>query len=71
MIAPNTRPEYLPIMRKALAVVTQEGGITSHAAIVSRELGIPAVVGVQGILDKLKDGDRVEVNANSGIVKII
>jgi pyruvate,water dikinase len=58
-------------MRKALAVVTQEGGITSHAAIVSRELGIPAVVGVQGILDKLKDGDRVEVNANSGIVKII
>lgn len=71
LVAPNTRPEYVPLMRKAGAVITEEGGVTSHAAIVSRELGIPAVVGVQGILDKLKDGDRVEVDANSGVVKII
>lgn len=69
LVAPNTRPEYVPIMKKAAAIVTEEGGITSHAAIVSRELKIPAVVGVQGVLDALKDGDRVEVDANHGVVK--
>ena len=56
-------------MRLASAIVTEEGGITSHAAIVSRELKIPAVVGVQGILDAVKDGDTVEVDAVHGVVK--
>lgn len=51
------------------AIVTEEGGITSHAAIVSRELKIPSVVGVQGVLDVTKDGDLVEVDANEGIVR--
>ncbi|KKU48034.1 hypothetical protein A3H10_01125 [Candidatus Uhrbacteria bacterium RIFCSPLOWO2_12_FULL_46_10] len=69
LIAPNTRPEYVPIMKIAGAIVTEEGGITSHAAIVSRELKIPAVVGVQGILDAVKDGDMVEVDANNGVVR--
>ena len=69
LIAPNTRPEYVTIMRLASAIVTEEGGITSHAAIVSRELKIPAVVGVQGILDAVKDGDTVEVDAVHGVVK--
>ena len=69
LIAPNTRPEYVPIMKIAGAIVTEEGGITSHAAIVSRELKIPAVVGVQGILDAVKDGDLVEVDATHGVVR--
>ncbi len=69
LLAPNTRPEYVPIMKKASAIVTEEGGITSHAAIVSRELSIPAVVGVQGVLDVIRDGDRIEVDANSGTVR--
>src|SRR4030042_5937152 len=57
LIAPNTRPEYLPIVKIAGAIVTEEGGLTCHAAIVSRELKTPCIVGVQGILSVIKDGD--------------
>lgn len=69
LVAPNTRPEYLPVMKIAGAIITEEGGITCHAAIVSRELEIPAVVGAQGAIGLLKDGDRVEVNAEKGVVR--
>jgi len=58
-------------MQKAVAVVTEEGGLTSHAAITSRELGIPCIVGTKIATKILKDGDRVEVNATKGIVKIL
>lgn len=71
LVAPNTRPDYVPIMKLAKAIISEEGGITCHAAIVSRELEIPAVVGVQGAIEVLKDGDLVEVNANKGIIKKI
>jgi pyruvate,water dikinase len=66
-----TSPDFVPAMRKARAVVTDEGGITCHAAIVSRELGIPAIIGTQIATKILKDGDLVEVDANKGIVKKI
>lgn len=69
LVAPNTRPEYMPVMRKAAAIVTEEGGITCHAAIVSRELKIPCIVGVQSATSVLHDGDRVEVDAVSGVVR--
>ncbi len=69
LVAPNTRPEYLPIMRLAAAVVTEEGGLTSHAAIVARELSVPTIVGVQGVISQLKDGDQIEVDAMNGIVR--
>lgn len=71
LVAPNTRPEYVPIMKLAAAIVTEEGGITSHAAIVSRELKIPAVVGVQSATTVLKDGQRIEVDANQGILTML
>ncbi len=71
LVAPNTRPEYVPIMKIAGAIVTEEGGITCHAAIVSRELKIPCVVGVQGVTAILKDGDLVEVDAFKGIISKI
>lgn len=71
LVAPMTRPEYMPIMEKAAAIVTVEGGLTCHAAIVSRELGKPCIVGAQGALMLLKDGMKVEVNAYKGIVKIL
>ena len=57
LVAPNTRPEYVPIMKIAGAIISEEGGITCHAAIISRELKKPAVVEVdadQGIVRKLK-----------------
>lgn len=69
LIASNTRPEYVPIMRIAGAIVTEEGGITSHAAVVSREMQKPCIVGVQGLLNVIQDGDRVEVDANTGVVR--
>ena len=58
-------------LKKAGAIVTEQGGITSHAAIVSREFGIPCIVGVKDITKIIKDEDVIEVNANIGVVKII
>lgn len=66
-----TTPEYVPIMRKVSAIVTDEGGVTCHAAIVSREFNIPCIVGTEYATKTFKDGDLVEVDANKGIVKII
>lgn len=69
IVAHATRPEILPALKKAGAIVTDEGGVTSHAAIVSRELGIPCIVGTQTATHVLKDGDRVEVDATMGVVR--
>lgn len=71
LIAVTTHPDYVPAMRKAAAIVTDEGGITSHAAIVSREFGIPCIVGTKLATKVLQDGDLIEVDANSGVVKRI
>lgn len=66
LVARATNPDLVPIMKKASAIITQEGGRTSHAAIVSREFGIPAVVGTPLALSKLKNGDVVTVNGGTG-----
>jgi len=69
LVSPATNPNLLPIMKIAGAIVTDEGGVTCHAAIVSRELKIPCVIGTKVATKWLKDGDKVEVDANKGIVK--
>lgn len=71
LVTGMTRPEYLPIMKKSAAVVTDEGGITCHAAIVSRELNIPCIIGTKNATQIIKDGDLIEVDADNGIVRII
>src|SRR3990167_181819 len=71
LVAVMTRPDYIAGMKKAAAIVTNEGGITCHAAIVSRELGIPCIIGTKIATQVFKDGDLVEVNANHGVVKKI
>jgi phosphohistidine swiveling domain-containing protein len=71
LVTTMTSPDFLPAMKKAAAIITDEGGITSHAAIVSRELGIPCIIGTKIATKVLKDGQLVEVNANHGWVKII
>lgn len=71
MVSIQTMPELLPAMKKAAAFVTDMGGITSHAAIVSREMKTPCIVRTRIATKILKDGDLVEVDANKGIVKII
>ncbi len=68
LVAKATRPEMVPAMKLACAIVTNEGGITSHAAIVSRELGIPCVIGTKIATEVFKDGDLLEVRANHGAV---
>jgi len=64
-----TRPEMMPVMKLAAAIVTDEGGMTCHAAIVAREFGIPCVVGTIIGSKVFKDGDEVEVNADEGVVR--
>lgn len=71
IVAHTTFPSLVPAMKKAAAIITDDGGITCHAAIVARELKIPCVVGTKIATQILKDGDLVEVDAHKGIVKII
>ena len=71
LVTQMTRPEHIPIISKAAAIVTDEGGITCHAAIISREFDIPCVIGTQTATSILKDNDLIEVDANKGIIKIL
>ncbi|MFA4833767.1 MAG: PEP-utilizing enzyme [Patescibacteria group bacterium] len=71
MLSETTYPALVPAMKKAAAIVTNIGGLTCHAAIVARELKIPCVVGTKIATKVLKDGDRVEVDADKGLVRII
>lgn len=71
LVAKYTFPSFTPAMKRAAAIVTDEGGLTSHAAIVSRELKKPCIVGVSNATKILKDGDMVEIDAIGGIIKKI
>ncbi|MGO3289875.1 phosphoenolpyruvate synthase, partial [Brachybacterium sp.] len=66
LVADMTDPDWEPIMKRASAIVTNRGGRTCHAAIIARELGIPAVVGTGSATAELKDGDEVTVSAAEG-----
>ncbi len=68
LVTTMTNPDFVPAMRKAAAIVTDEGGMTSHAAIVSREMGIPCIVGTGEATKVLKDGMLVTVDAVKGVV---
>lgn len=71
LVTSMTRPEYLPLMKKAGAFVTDEGGITCHAAIIAREMKKPCIIGTKFATQVLKDGDLVEVDADRGVVRIL
>ena len=71
LITGMTRPEFLPLMEKASAFVTDAGGMLSHAAIVARELKKPCVLATENATKIIKDGDEIEVDANMGIVRIL
>jgi pyruvate, water dikinase len=68
LVTHMTAPDWVPLMRRAAAVVTDSGGMTCHAAIVSRELGVPCVVGTGNATSKLRDGELVTVDATQGVV---
>jgi len=71
LVTQMTSPDYITAIRKAGAIVTDKGGVTCHAAIVSREMGIPCVVGTKIATKVFKTGELVEVNANHNSVRII
>ncbi|MFZ1156122.1 MAG: phosphoenolpyruvate synthase [Solirubrobacteraceae bacterium] len=68
LVTHMTSPDWLPLLRRAAGVVTDSGGMTCHAAIVSRELGIPCVVGTGEATSRLRDGEIVTVDATRGLV---
>ena len=70
MVAITTHPDFVPAMQRASAIVTDEGGITSHAAIVSREMKKPCIVGVKNATTSLQNGQKIIVNANKGLINL-
>ena len=68
LVAHMTTPDWVPLMRRAAAIVTDSGGMTCHAAIVSRELGIPCLVGTGSATKTLRDGELITVDAGKGVV---
>lgn len=71
LVMAMTTPDYIMAMKRAAAFVTDEGGITCHAAIVAREMKKPCIIGTKVATTVLQDGDLVEVDANKGVVKTI
>lgn len=71
LVCTMTTPQHVPIMKRSSAIITDQGGVLCHAAIVARELGIPCIVGTEFATTKLKSGDRVCVDATAGTVTIL
>jgi pyruvate,water dikinase len=71
LVAPITDPGWTPLFVPAAGVVVEVGGELSHAVIVARELGIPAVVAAAGACSTLRDGDVVEMDGSSGLVRVV
>ena len=68
LVASQITPDWLPVLQQVSGIVTEKGGLTSHAAIIARELGIPAVVGIKNITALIKNGDRLLIDGDSGEV---
>lgn len=71
LVSGSTGPELILACKRAGAIITDEGGVISHAALISREFNIPSVIGTKTATKVLKDGDLVEVDADNGVVKIL
>ncbi|MFA6304246.1 MAG: PEP-utilizing enzyme [Patescibacteria group bacterium] len=71
LVAQFTTPDFVPAMEKAAAIVADQGGLSSHAAIVSRELGVPCVIATKNGTRVIKENDLLEINGQTGLVKII
>ena len=71
LVASMTRPDDVSLVKKCVAVVTDEGGILSHAAVIARELKKPCIIGTKIATKVLIDGNMVEVDANAGIIRIV
>ncbi|MDD5162805.1 MAG: PEP-utilizing enzyme [Candidatus ainarchaeum sp.] len=68
LVAEFTSPVFVPLIKKASAIITDSGGILCHAAIIAREIGIPCIVGTRTATKQIKDGQKIVVDANRGLV---
>ena len=71
LVSVNTNPSLMPAILKSSAIITDEGGISCHAAIISREMKKPCITGTKNATKILKDGDIVEVDANAGLIRMV
>ncbi|MFL5586441.1 MAG: PEP-utilizing enzyme [Ktedonobacteraceae bacterium] len=71
LVCRMTNPAWVVLFTKIVGLVTDAGGVTSHPAVVSREFGIPAVVGTSNATERIKTGDRVRVNGSTGVVEVL
>ena len=71
LVTEMTNPLFVPAIQRAKAIITDIGGLTSHAAIISRELGIPCVVGTKKATKIFKDGNRIKVDGTNGEIFLI
>jgi phosphoenolpyruvate synthase/pyruvate phosphate dikinase len=71
LVAGQTRPQLMPLIRKCNGIITDEGGVMSHAAIVARELKLPCLVGTKHATKSIRTGDYIELDANTGVVRIL
>jgi rifampicin phosphotransferase len=71
IVCPSSNPSWVPVFTIAAGLVTNTGGVLSHAAVVAREFGLPAVVGVGGATTKILDGRQVEIDGTAGIVRLL
>ena len=67
----TTNPNMMPLIRRVKAIITDEGGLTCHVAIISREFNVPCIVGTKIATQVLRDGDLVEVDADKGVARIL
>lgn len=70
VVSESTDPDLVPFLRAAGGVLTEQGGVTAHAAIICRELGVPTIIGIDGLLERVRDGDWVEMDAERGTVTL-
>ena len=71
LVAPHTDPGWTPLFQSANALVTEVGGLMTHGAVVAREYGIPAVVGIDRATEKIENGQRIRVDGDQGVVMIL
>jgi phosphohistidine swiveling domain-containing protein len=71
LVTSMTRIEFVPLMRRAKAIITDEGGIACHAAIISREMGLPCIIGTKNATRVLKNGDEAEMDLETGVIEVV
>jgi len=71
LVTYRTDPGWIPLYPSASALIVERGGLLSHSAIVAREMGLPAIVSVKGLIKKLKTGMKIRMNGETGLIEIL